>query len=264
MEGQRLIAQAEYWRDTVILPGTSFERGSRLLEVGCGVGAVLGILGRSFPGLTLSGVDISAEQIGFARRNLADLGLPADLRVADALDLPHPDRSFDHVWMMWILEHMTEDAAVRALREAHRVLVPGGTITVIEADYTTVKFAPAGPDLRALWSGLVRAMRAFGQEDAGTQLWGWLDEAGFTGIEPGEQLFAYRGPAVAPTIGYLADVFDSVHDSLRALPDVVSATTLADGMRELRALADRPDARLRFVLHKARAVAQGVTGPGPR
>lgn len=45
-EQRRLVEQAEHWRDELILPGTELPPGTRLLEVGCGVGAVLGILGQ--------------------------------------------------------------------------------------------------------------------------------------------------------------------------------------------------------------------------
>jgi hypothetical protein len=45
-EQRRLIAQAEFWRDSLILDGTDIPPGARLLDVGCGAGAVLRILGR--------------------------------------------------------------------------------------------------------------------------------------------------------------------------------------------------------------------------
>jgi ubiquinone/menaquinone biosynthesis C-methylase UbiE len=135
-EQERLLAQAEHWREELILPGTALVPRTRLLEVGCGVGAVLGILGQEFPGVVLAGVDVEERQLETARAYLASLGLQADLRRADALELPYEDASFDHVWMMWFLEHI--DDPVGALREARRVLVPGGELTAIEVDYNSV------------------------------------------------------------------------------------------------------------------------------
>jgi hypothetical protein len=57
-EQERLVAQAEHWRHRLIRDGTTLEPGTRVLEVGCGVGAVLAVLGQEFPGAELTGVDI--------------------------------------------------------------------------------------------------------------------------------------------------------------------------------------------------------------
>src|SRR5262249_30597960 len=96
-EQDRLMAQAEHWREELILDETMLQPGIRLLEIGCGVGAVLGVLGEAFPGISLAGVDIEERQVLAAREHLAGLGLSADLRRADALALRYGDASFDHV-----------------------------------------------------------------------------------------------------------------------------------------------------------------------
>src|SRR4029450_10622147 len=131
-EQQRLIEQAEHWRHRLIADGTTLEPGTRLLEVGCGVGAVLAVLGQEFPGVLLSGVDIEPTQLDFARRHLERAGGEATLIEANAYALPIEDASFDHVWMMWFLEHVAEPLQV--LRETRRVLVPGGASTAMEAE----------------------------------------------------------------------------------------------------------------------------------
>src|SRR3954454_14043997 len=133
VEQQRLVEQAEHWRHRLIADGTAPRPGTRLLEVGSGVGALLAVLGQEFPGLRLFGVDIEPAQLEFARGHLQRAGVEATLRQADALALPFEDESFDHVWMMWLLEHIRDAPA--ALREARRVLVPGGALTAIEVDY---------------------------------------------------------------------------------------------------------------------------------
>ena len=148
-----------------------------MLEVGTGVGAVLGVLGQEFSGVDLFGVDIEQKQLDFARGHLERAGVEATLRQADALALPFPDEHFDHVWMMWFLEHVADPLA--ALREARRVLVPEGRITAIEVDYSTARAEPSTPELDALFVAMVGAMAASGWSDAGTRLPGWLREAGF-------------------------------------------------------------------------------------
>jgi ubiquinone/menaquinone biosynthesis C-methylase UbiE len=250
VEQQRLIDQAEFWRDNLILDGTEIPAGSRLLDVGCGVGAVLAILGQEFPGTVLSGIDIEAAQIDVARGHLSGCGLAADLRVGDARDLPYESSSFDHVWMMWTLEHMTEGGAKTALREAQRVLAPGGTITCIEADYATLKAGPPTPALKVTFTAMGEAMRAFGQSDAGTQLWGWLDETGFRDIDPGERLFSFRDPAIVPVARYFADTVEATVTDITSVTSTADEATLRQGARELRAGTVQ---WLRCVIHKAHA-----------
>lgn len=251
-EQQRLLDQAELWRDRLILDGTTPVSGTRLLEVGCGAGAVLGTLGSAIPDVRLSGVDIEPAQISFAGKYLADREVAADLQVADARELPYESGSFDHVWMMWVLEHMTEDDAKAVLREARRVLSPGGTITSIELDYATIKVGPSTSNLDSLMLTLVQAMRAFGQSDAGTQLWGWLDETGFSHINPGERLFSFRGAEVAPVARFLADSVEGAFTAITSLPGTADEETLRQGLTELRSLG--ADSWLRCVVHKAQAV----------
>jgi cyclopropane fatty-acyl-phospholipid synthase-like methyltransferase len=64
-EQERLIQQAEYWREKLILKDLDYQAGEKLLEIGCGAGAVLGILGQTFPGLKLAGIDLEQKQINY-------------------------------------------------------------------------------------------------------------------------------------------------------------------------------------------------------
>src|SRR5215212_11664365 len=159
-EQQRLVEQAEHWRHRLICDGTRLEPGTRLLDVGCGVGAVLAVLGQEFPGVHLHGVDLERRQLDFARGHLERSGVAATLLEADALALPFADESFDHVWMMWLLEHIPNAPA--ALHEARRVLVPGGAITAIEVDYSTCHAEPSTANIKALFSTMVQGMAARG------------------------------------------------------------------------------------------------------
>jgi SAM-dependent methyltransferase len=250
-EQRRLVEQAEHWRHRLIRDGTQLEPGTRLLEVGTGVGAVLAVLGQEFPGVRLHGVDIEPRQLAFAREHLARAGVEATLVEADALALPFEDELFDQVWMMWFLEHVADPVAV--LREARRTLVPGGGITAIEVDYSTVRAAPWTPGLEALFGAMVRGMDASGWSDAGTRLPGWLGEAGFRAVEEGERPFWWQDDDLASQASYAADVVESALDALTQLPGV-DERELRAGLDDLRGLAAKPGAGLGWVVHKSTAV----------
>jgi ubiquinone/menaquinone biosynthesis C-methylase UbiE len=246
-EQERLVQQAEHWRHRLIRDGTELEPGTRLIEVGTGVGAVLAVLGQEFPGLDLYGVDIEHKQLAFARGHLERAGVEATPRQADGLALPFPDEFFDHVWMMWFLEHVAEPLA--ALREARRVLAPGGQITAIEVDYSTARAEPSTPELDALFEAVVRAMAASGWSDAGTRLPEWLCEAGFHAVDDGERPFAWQGDDLSVQADYAADVIES---AIAGLPGA-SEEELRAGLRDLRNLANQPNAGLGWIVHKSTA-----------
>jgi ubiquinone/menaquinone biosynthesis C-methylase UbiE len=249
-EQERLLAQAEHWREELILDGTHLAPGTRLLEIGCGVGAVLGVLGNAFPGIRITGVDLEERQVLAARAHLAELGLEAGIHHADALALPFEDESFDHVWMMWLLEHLSDPVA--ALREARRVLAGNGVLTVIEVDYNSISAEPSTEAIVMLFRAVATAMDSSGRSDAGPQLEGWLVEAGFSTIDPGERRLMYSGTGLARQLPYVIAVVESTLAQIAAASDVADAR-LRTGVADLRSLEATPAAALAWTAYKASA-----------
>ena len=74
--------------------------------------------------------DINGSMLSIGRDRLLDDGLAQPVAQCDAEALPFPDRIFDRVSVAFGLRNMTRKEA--ALREMHRVLVPGGRLLVLE------------------------------------------------------------------------------------------------------------------------------------
>ncbi len=96
--------------------------GKKLLEVGFGMGTALFQFASS--GAIVSGIDLSPEHLRIARQRFSAYGMGADLRLADAEDLPFEDGTFDVVYTFGVIHH-TPDTQ-KAVNEIHRVLKPGG------------------------------------------------------------------------------------------------------------------------------------------
>jgi len=101
--------------------------GGALLDVGTGPGVLLAEIAERRPDLELAGIDLSADMVTTATRNL---GTRATVRVADVTALPYPDRSFDLVVSSLSLHHW--DHPEQAVPELARVLRPGGRLCIYD------------------------------------------------------------------------------------------------------------------------------------
>ena len=79
-------------------------------------------------GHTVTLLDLSGENVRFAKKKARQYGVKITALQGDATDLSRfPDDSFDTVFLMGPLYHlMTEESRIQAIREAKRVLKPGG------------------------------------------------------------------------------------------------------------------------------------------
>jgi 2-polyprenyl-6-hydroxyphenyl methylase/3-demethylubiquinone-9 3-methyltransferase len=92
----------------------------RILDIGCGAGFLSNYLARE--GFNVVGLDVSAASLEVARKFDPTNGVNYEL--GNALELPYPDRSFDAVCAMDLLEHV--ERPTRVISEAARVLRPNG------------------------------------------------------------------------------------------------------------------------------------------
>lgn len=121
---ERFVHELVRWSGLDQLPP-----GSRVLDVGCGIGGSARILARDY-GFDVLGVSISPAQIARAQElTPSDCG-GCRFAVHDALDLDLPDGGFDGVWSVEAGPHMPDKQ--RYADELLRVLRPGGVLTVAD------------------------------------------------------------------------------------------------------------------------------------
>jgi ubiquinone/menaquinone biosynthesis C-methylase UbiE len=99
--------------------------GSAVLDLGCGWGRVLKPV--SDRGAIAIGIDLSGNMLKLARRHLAKNGHKPLLLQGDGTMLPFKDGSFDLVYSLLVLQHLSKENGKLVFEEIRRVLRPGGT-----------------------------------------------------------------------------------------------------------------------------------------
>lgn len=118
---------------------------SLILEAGCGVGAQTKIIAPKNPNSKFIAVDLSEKSLKQAASSIQELDIKnVVFQKADIKKLPYADNHFDHVFVCFVLEHVSQP--IQVLKELKRVLKTGGTITVIEGDHGSTYFYPDSID----------------------------------------------------------------------------------------------------------------------
>lgn len=121
---RRLRFSDRYWPQYQPLFG--LEGRSRLLEIGCGPGALAESLTRWYPDADVTGIDRDSAFVAFAQNAVPQ----ARFLEGDAAALPFPDESFDGTISNTVVEHIEPSAFYG---EQYRVLKPGGVCLVLSS-----------------------------------------------------------------------------------------------------------------------------------
>ncbi|AWI27358.1 methyltransferase domain-containing protein [Streptomyces tirandamycinicus] len=254
-EGRRLGDQADTLAQ-LLHAGTTYPAGSRVLELGCGVGAQTVHLLRSSPGAHLVAVDQSEESLAQARTHVAHIAPEAQVEWcrADVFDLPFADAEFDHAFVCFVLEHVTDPR--RALARLRRVLRPGGTVTVIEGDHGSAVLHPDSAHARAVIDCQIRLQSAAGGNALlGRQLQPLLAGAGYGGVEVRPRTVYADRTRPGWVDGFTRSTFIAMVESVRDNALAAALITPADwdrGIADLHRTAH--DGTFHYTFFKAVAV----------
>ena len=111
--------------------------GSRLLEIGCGAGNLL--LQATVAGSYPVALDLSVQALTFVRSRLEEAeaapAAPGGFGLTQAIGefLPFRDNVFDGILLSEVIEHL--EAPQVSIREAARVLCPGGRLLITTPNY---------------------------------------------------------------------------------------------------------------------------------
>jgi ubiquinone/menaquinone biosynthesis C-methylase UbiE len=108
------------------------QRDLRGLDVGCGTGRLLAFLHDAWPGMRLSGVDLSAPYLEEARRLI---GRTARVKLLEAAGevLPFDDASLDLVVSSFLMHELPKKIRADVIAEMARVVKPGGLVVLVDS-----------------------------------------------------------------------------------------------------------------------------------
>jgi ubiquinone/menaquinone biosynthesis C-methylase UbiE len=175
--------------DSAAFMVSRLDRGSILLDFGCGPGSItVDLAHRLGPSGMAIGLDASGDVLNVASR---DSAAPNVSYVQGSVyHLPFSDGTFDVAYGHQVLQHLGDPVA--ALREVLRVLRRGGVVAVRDADYGSMTHHPHYPDLDE-WKQIYRqvARHNGGEPDAGRRLQEWVAAAGYVEVEASASAWHY-------------------------------------------------------------------------
>jgi ubiquinone/menaquinone biosynthesis C-methylase UbiE len=221
----------------------------RVLEVGSGLGILAAEVAAAAPGVEVTGLEISSEQIRAA------VQMPSVRYVqGDAQAMQFENESFDLIYARYLLEHVLY--AGRVVLEMSRVVRVGGRVAACENDISLLRIDPPCPVFSKVWRAFERLQKMMGGDPLiGRRLHRLFRRAGFSHIELSIQpeLHWYGSPGFA---GWIENLVGNIEGARSGLVDAgeVTQRDIDAAVGELRALLEDRDASCQFLWNRVMAV----------
>jgi ubiquinone/menaquinone biosynthesis C-methylase UbiE len=263
-ESQRLSAQAVSVLD-LLHRDTSYPAGSRVLEVGCGTGAQTVSLALNSPDARITAFDHSFTSLAQAKARVDLAGARnVEFLHADLFTLPFEPKAFDHVFVCFVLEHLSDP--IGALVVLKQLLKPGGTITLFEGDHGTANFHPHSEVAhRAIDCQVELQRRAGGNACIGRQLYPMLVKAGFVRARVSPRMVYVDATRPDLIDSFSRKTFTWMVEGVRAQAleaGIIDEETFDSGIRDLYRAA-QPDGVFCYTFFKGVAVHHGTSSREP-
>jgi SAM-dependent methyltransferase len=143
MARRALDREGDLWR----LAGIT--TGARVVDVGCGPGAMLALLADEVgPSGGVAGVDADPDAVRAARAALRETALPdADVRLARADDTGLVPGTFDVAMLRHVLAHNGPEEQRRIVKHLATVVRPGGSVYLLDVDASSGSVTPSLPEV---------------------------------------------------------------------------------------------------------------------
>jgi ubiquinone/menaquinone biosynthesis C-methylase UbiE len=235
---------------------TKYPAGSKVLEAGCGVGAQTITLAKNSPGALITSIDISETSIIEARKKVEVAGLKnVNFKQADIFNLPYDSESFDHIFVCFVLEHLSRP--VETLKILRGYLKEGGTITVIEGDHGSAYFYPESEAAhKAIKCQVELQRRAGGNAMIGRELYPLLAQAGFQSIRVSPRMVYVDSSKPQLVEGFTRKTFTAMIEGVRILAiksGIINEHVFDQGVRDLYRTAE-PDGVFCYTFFKATGI----------
>lgn len=194
---------------------TSYPADSRVLEAGCGVGAQTVPLANNNPNASILSIDISEASLAEAKRNVDAAGITnVQFQQGDIFHLPFEPETFDHVFVCFVLEHLSRP--VEALVILKKLLKTGGTITVIEGDHGSTYFYPDSESAKkAIEAQVELQRRGGGNANIGRELYPLLCRAGFDSVRVSPRMVYVDSSKPELVDGFTKKTFTAMIEGVR-------------------------------------------------